>query len=143
MKIVWQIDTEDITRVTTFYEQHCDNAFVATRIATNLRENKPAISKDILWERMVGCLLTTQQRSGPDSSVTKFLLSRPSPLEYKICNEKADLGEFARKVLSEFGGLLYYNNISKFLSANLPFLEDCGWEPTFQHLDEVRSNSSP
>ncbi|NKC16266.1 MAG: hypothetical protein GKR94_29900 [Gammaproteobacteria bacterium] len=143
MRIVWQIDPDDIARVKGFYEEHSDNAFVKTRITTNLRTEKPPISKGDFWDRMVGCLLTTQQRSGPGSSVTKFLLTRPSPLEYKTCVEQDNLGEFARKVLSEFGGLLYYNNISKFLSANLPFLENGGWETTFQHLDEIRSNSSP
>jgi thermostable 8-oxoguanine DNA glycosylase len=143
MKINWQIDPDDIERVNAFYEQHCGNPFVHARIATNLRDEKPPISQSDFWNRMVGCLLTTQQRSGPESPVTKFLLTNPSPLEYELCKQQADLAEFARQVISEFGGLLYYNNISKFLSANLTVLEDSGWEPTFRHLDEVRSNSSP
>ncbi len=143
MKIIWQFDPEDIARVKAFFNEHKDNHFVKTRIATNLAVKKPPISKEVFWDRMVGCLLTTQQRSGPDSAVSRFMLTNPPPLNYKFCIEQNDLAEFARKVLSEFGGLLYYNNISKFLSANLPFLEDGGWEPTFQHVDEVRSNSSP
>lgn len=143
MKLIWQIDPEDIAKVKAFFDEHKDNHFVKTRIATNLAHDKPPISVDAFWDRMVGCLLTTQQRSGPESSVTAFLLARPSPLDYRTCIEQSDVAEFARKVLSDFGGLLYYNNISKFLSANLSLLNDGGWEPTLKYVDEVRLNSSP
>jgi len=143
MQLLWQVDPSDVAKVKAFYEKHCKNAFVQTRIATNLAEDKPVITKELFWDRMVGCLLTTQQRSGPDSAVSRFVLTNPPPLNYRICIEQNNLAEFARKVLSEFGGLLYYNNISKFLSANLPFLENGGWESTIQHLEEVRLNSSP
>lgn len=74
MKIVWQIDSNDVAKVREFYQEHCDNAFVQTRIATNLAAEKPAITREVFWERMVGCVLTTQQRSGPDSAVSRFLL---------------------------------------------------------------------
>ena len=99
MKINWQIDPDDIERVNAFYEQHCCNPFVKARIETNLRDEKPPISQSDFWDRMVGCLLTTQQRSGPESPVTKFLLTNPSPLEYELCKQQANLVEFARKVI--------------------------------------------
>ena len=143
MKIIWQIDSEDIAKVKAFFDEHKSNHFVKTRIATNLADNKSPISEDVFWDRMVGCLLTTQQRSGPESSVTKFLLTKPSPLDYKICTDQEELAEFARKVLSDFGGLRRSTTIGKELATNLSFLNDGGREPTFQHLDEVRLNSSP
>jgi hypothetical protein len=79
MKIVWKIDLDDIAKVKAFFDEHKDNHFVKTRIATNLAVDKSPISKDVFWDRLVGCLLTTQQRSGPDSSVTKFLLTTSHP----------------------------------------------------------------
>ncbi|MGB3052711.1 MAG: hypothetical protein WBB42_17045, partial [Polyangiales bacterium] len=95
------------------------------------------------WDRIVGCLLTTQQRSGPGSPVTKFLLMKPSPLVYSICAKQDDLAEFTRAVLTNFGGLRRSNIIGKELAANMSFLRDGGWEPTLHHLDDLRTNSSP
>jgi hypothetical protein len=60
MKIIWQIDPDDIAKVKVFFDQHRDTPFVKKRIETNLRDDKPPITKPMFWERMVGCLLTTQ-----------------------------------------------------------------------------------
>lgn len=143
MKIFWQFDPEDIARVKSFFNEHKDNHFVKARLAKNLAGNKPSISKDEFWERMVGCLLTTQQRSGPGSPVTKFLLTEPCPLEFSTCAEQSDLAGFARSVLSDFGGLRRSSTIGNELSANMKLLRDGGWERTLQHLDEVRTRPSP
>lgn len=143
MKLVWQFDPEDIARVKAFFNEHKNNHFVKARIATNLAADKPPIGKDIFWDRMVGCLLTTQQRSGPGSSVTKFLLTKPSPLDYVTCIEQNDLAEFARQTISGFGGLRRSTTIGKELAANMSFLNGGGWEQTSQHLDAVRLGSSP
>ena len=143
MRLLWQIDSEDIARVRAFYEKHCDNPFVKSRISTNLRADKPPISKGEFWDRMVGCLLTTQQRSGPGSAVTKFLLTKPSPLNYSMYDEQDELAEFTRAVLTNFGGLRRSTTIGKELAVNMSFLRDGGWEPTLQHLDDLRTTSSP
>ena len=66
MRIVWHVDPEDVEKVRAFYEQHRRTPFVKKRIRDNLRDDKPPIAKEVFWERMVGCLLTTQQRSGPE-----------------------------------------------------------------------------
>lgn len=143
MRLLWEFDPEDIARVRAFYEEHCDNPFVKARIATNLRADKPPISKDEFWDRMAGCLLTTQQRSGPRSPVTMFLLTKPFPLNYSSCAKQDDLAEFARTVLTDFGGLRRSTIIGKELAENISFLRDGGWEPTLGHLDDLRANSSP
>ena len=142
MKIIWQIDPEDIAKVKAFYDKHSENAFVQSRIAINLADDKPAITREVFWDRMVGCLLTTQQRSGPDSPVSRFILTNPSPLSYALCIEQHDLAEFSRATISGFGGLRRSTTIGKELAANLSFLNNGGWEPTLQHLDQVRLNPS-
>ncbi len=143
MKIIWKVDSVDIARVQAFLDHHKANHFVMARISTNLAADKPPISKDVFWERMVGCLLTTQQRSGPDSSVTKFLLTRPFPLNYTTCTGRNDLAKFALHTISGFGGLRRSTIIGKELATNMSFLnEEGGWEQTWQHVDAVRLNSS-
>ena len=99
MKIIWQIDPEDIAKVKEFFNQHKDSALVTTRIATNLKDDKPPVTKGTFWQIMISCLLTTQQRSGPDSAVNRFTLTRPFPLLRELCREQVDLDSFVTKVL--------------------------------------------
>lgn len=142
MKITWRIEPEDVAAVREFFEHHRESPFVRMRIRVNLAENKPPISKDLFWERMVGCLLTTQQRSDPNSPVSRFL-TRPFPLDYQTSLKQPDLAEFTRLTMSRFGGLRRSNIIGKELAANLSLLEDGGWEITFQHLNALRAEATP
>ena len=143
MKIIWQIDPEDVTKVQSFFSEHRNSAFVTMRIKNNLRESKLPISKEAFWERMIGCLLTSQQRSGPDSPVTRFVCTSPSPLEYKSCNGRSDLENFARQVLSNFGGLRFSTTIGERLASNMELLNTGGWGEVSQHLDRVRQHPNP
>jgi len=143
MNIHWQINPEDITKVRSFLDQHRDTPFVKMRIARNLRDEKPPVTKADFWRVMVGCLITTQQRSGPDTPVSQFLLAEPFPLTFEICAQQEDVAPFATKVLTGFGGLRRANTIGNELAANLSYLESGGWEPTFEQLENVRLNSKP
>ena len=71
MKIIWQIDLGGIAKVKTFFDRYQHTPFVKKRITTNLADDKPSITKPVFWKRMVGCLLTTQQRSGPNTADSK------------------------------------------------------------------------
>ena len=102
MKIIWQIDPEDVAQVKGFLYRQRENAYVRKRIETNLRPEKPPVTKEKFWYTMVGCLLTTQQRSGPDSPVSRFLWE-PFRLRYDVCATQADLASFVRNALTEFG----------------------------------------
>lgn len=138
MKIVWQIDPEDIAKVKEFFDRHKDNAFVKMRIATNMKDAKPAVTKELFWEVMISCLLTTQQRSGPGSSVTRFISTSPYPLRFDLCLGQADLDSFVTKVLSEFGGLRRSTTIGREAKVNLAYLEGGGWHDTAEVLEKVR-----
>ena len=141
MKIVWQVDSEDIATVKAFYDKHYSNPFVQRRIARNLADDKPSITKQVFWCCMVRCLLTTQQRSGPDAPVARFVETNPPLLSYRICDKQDDLAEFTRSIISR-AGLRRSTTIGQELVANLRFIKNGGWKPTKQHLDKVRLNSS-
>jgi hypothetical protein len=132
-----------VAKVTAFIEQHQGSPFVKDRIASNLRENKPPVTMEYFWHVMVGCVLTTQQRSGPESSVVRFLQVKPFPLEYAVCLQQKDLADYTQASLASFGGLRRAVTIGKEVAANLQFLEEGGWDQTFEHLDCVRVNSQP
>lgn len=143
MKIMWQIDPEDIDKVKVFFDRHKDNAFVRMRIATNLKDDKLPVTKEGFWEVMISCLLTTQQRSGPDSSVTRFISTSPFLLRHEVCLGNSDLDSFVTKVLSEFGGLRRSTTIGREAKANLIYLESGGWLATSEVLEKVRFHPNP
>ena len=143
MRIEWIIELKDIAKVSGFFDKHKDNAFVKMRIATNLKDDKQPVSKEFFWEVMISCLLTTQQRSGPASAVTRFIVSTPFPLKYDLCLAQANVDTFVTKVLSEFGGLRRSTIIGRDAKANLSYMEDGGWQSTADVLEMVRLDSSP
>lgn len=143
MKIIWQIDAEDVAKVRTFFDRHQHNPLVKDRIASNLREHKPPVSKEEFWYVMVGCLLTTQQRSGPSSSVARFLRVTPFPLSYAVCVQQSEIDAYTKKTLTSFGGLRRSTTIGDEVAANLYFLEHDGWSQTLKYLDCVRVKSLP
>jgi Segregation and condensation complex subunit ScpB len=59
--------------------------------------------REDFWQQMVACPLTTQQRSGPTSAVTRFIRTLPFPLAYKTCAAHADVEGFAKATLTKFG----------------------------------------
>jgi N-glycosylase/DNA lyase len=80
MEFEWVIHKQDIDRLTDFVNAQKGNSFVKNRVRRNLSDDIPQFSKDEFWKWMVACLLTTQQRSGPNSSITRFLMTSPFPL---------------------------------------------------------------
>jgi len=105
MKLLWQIEDGDIQKVKSFYDAQKNNAFVFNRIERNLKKVLPPFSKDLFWEAMISCLLTTQQRSGPDGSVTKFISTKPFPLNYAKCQAASDLPKMVEESITALGGL--------------------------------------
>lgn len=143
MRISWEIGAEDIAKVMELFDRQKDNEFVKFRIATNLKEDKLPVTMELFWWRMLSCLLTTQQRSGPGSSVTRFVSTSPFALRLDLCQAQAALDTFVTKVLSDFGGLRRSSKIGQEAKANLAYLENGGWRDTIEVLERIKSHSCP
>jgi hypothetical protein len=142
MKHTWIIEPNDIKKVKAFLSLHRDDHFVRERIEWNLRDDKVPIRKADFWYWLVACLLTTQQRSGPTSAVTRFIRKEPFPLAYKKCLAQTNVEEFAKKTLTVFGGLRRTKTIAGELAKNLALLEEGLWQRTQAELDTLRANQS-
>jgi hypothetical protein len=92
---------------------------------------------------MVGCLLTTQQRSGPNTPVSRFMLRRPFPLSYEVCQKPKDLALFSRGVLRDFGAPRMSTKISTEIAAHMEYLQAGGWKKISNQLEKVRLNPTP
>lgn len=143
MKIHWQIEPDDVRKVLKFFELYRKDPLVIKRTDKNLSNERPLPTKEVFWHRMVSCLLTTQQRSGPTSPITRFIESEPFPLRLSVCSQQIDLAQYAQKVISDFGAIRRANKIADEISANLTYLRNGGWDETFGKLRMLQTHTSP
>lgn len=142
MKLIWQIEDDDILKVKSFFEANKDSAFVSNRIERNIKKAIPQFSNDIFWEAMISCLLTTQQRSGPNSAITKFTCTKPFPLNYSACKTSADPKAFAESILTNFGGIRRAKTIGEEIEINLNWLENGGWGTINEMVKQLSGNQT-
>lgn len=141
MKIDWKIENEDIQLIKEFVDSRMNVPFVKDRIARNVDGPTPDFNRDEFWKCMVICLLSTQQRSGPKSFVTRFSFIEPFPLSLRICREQANLNEFVEHIITDFGGLRRARTIGAQVASNLEWLDEIGWpeiENSANELEDCR-----
>ncbi len=134
MKINWIIEEKDIRHIKEFVDSQSGKSFVKKRIAKNVNGPIPDFNRDIFWNTMISCLLTTQQRSGPESFVTKFININPFPLNLNKCAEQTNLKKFVEDTITSFGGLRRAKTIGDEAFHNFEWLKNGGWQ-------EIESNA--
>jgi hypothetical protein len=100
---------------------------VVRRIRRNIEGDRPRITKSDVWFVLLNCLLTTQQRSGPNAPITKFFRRKPFPLRHARCSATTDLPALVRDELRDAGGIRRYNMIGQQAADNAEWLEAGGW----------------
>src|SRR5690242_1169476 len=105
MKFSWTIERKDINRLKDFIDAQSKSFFVEVRSCRNLSNAPRHVSHDEFWMSLITCLLTTQQRSGPDSPISRFVRQSPFPLTYAHCKGAPDLHPYAQKAFESFGGI--------------------------------------
>ena len=143
MKLNWEIEEHDIQKVVSFYNKWANDPFVKLRKKRNLYHPRPTITKEYTWMALVGCLLTTQQRSGPGSAVKRILDTTPFPLNYSECIGKSDIETFARDVLTAFGGIRRPPTISQQVASNCRILEQGLWEQLLRSTEQLNIGDNP
>ena len=136
MKILWEISIEDIQKIKTFVKLHKNNNFVQARIKRNLAKTKPRITKAVFWRNLISCLVTTQQRSGPNSLVNVFLNSEFFLLDYWLCKSKPRIEFSAERILAKYR-LRRSNVLAKEIKENLIYFES-HWKEISGKLEELR-----
>ncbi len=127
MKIEWNIEEKDITNVINFMKLH-ENAFVQRRISKNVNKKNIIIDQDSMLKSMIMCLLTSQQRSGPNSSVNIFLCQKPFPLTIENIKANNNPENFVKQVLKQNGLNRYINKIAFSFGINFKHLESTDWK---------------
>ena len=138
MDLVWKISAKEVKKVRAFMEEHSEDALVSRRLDRNGTTMGPRVSKARFWKAVLYCMLTSQQKSGPDSPVNKFIRHRPFPLRYSVCCRQKDVGKFCKRTFGAWGGIRFTDNISKWLAENILVLETGMWIPIREALNELR-----
>jgi hypothetical protein len=142
MKLLWHIEEVDIQKVKSFYNSKKDSVFVINRIHRNIDKNLPVFSKELFWEAMISCLITTQQRSGPRSYVTKFISTKPFPLNYPKFRNCNNIHTLVEEIITQFGGLRRGKTIGYEVESNFDWLEKGGWKVINMIVSDLDTNHS-
>ncbi|MDR3665831.1 MAG: hypothetical protein P4L35_03200 [Ignavibacteriaceae bacterium] len=143
MNLTWEIDEKDIKKVRDFYSEWSEDPFVSNRVMRNINNPRPIITKEKIWMALVGCLLTTQQRSGPGSAIRQILDTNPFPLNYQKCSHQNDLNKFAQKIISSFRGIRRSITIAQQISNNFKKLENGLWTQMLSFTKEINKSDDP
>lgn len=140
MDIRWQFSKRDIREVQELVRFHRKDFFVSHRIARNLRGNRPGLTPSRCWHALLMCLLTTQQRSGPDSPIQRVLTSRPFVLKLGIVKKKRNPSRFLAKTLRSYGGIRRVDTIGVQAAENLPWFSGSEWRELKRQLISLNSS---
>lgn len=127
MRIEWHIDPEDARCIRDLVRLQGERSFVRNRIRKNVNGPVPEFTRDRFWHGMMACLLTTQQRSGPGSAVTRFISTTPFLLRLSACSAQNDVASFVAEIITQFGRLRRANKIGAAAHENLAWLRRGGW----------------
>lgn len=126
MNINWNITQTDIYKVRKVIADN-DNAFLKSRHLRNVEKLNVVIDKDKIIKTMIMCLLTSQQRSGPNSIVGQFLRRDPFPITNEVLNGHNNLEQFIKTTLQQYGLTRYVNRISNFFASNYRIILNNNW----------------
>jgi len=126
MNISWNISEQDIQKVKGILNEN-NNPFFKNRRERNVEQKNIVINKDTVIKTMIMCLLTSQQRSGPNSVVGQFLKLEPFPITYKTISKTENIEDLIKQTLRKNGLTRYINRISKFFTTNINKIQNDNW----------------
>lgn len=127
MKLHITFSRNDVRRVRDVVARMSDHPFVAERRRQNVDRQGIDLSDQTIWERQVGCLLTTRQKSGEGSAVQRFIRSKSPLLSLVRCEAARDVATLAQSELSASGGIRRTTVIPRHIAHNFRWLNAGGW----------------
>ncbi|MES3017984.1 MAG: hypothetical protein V4721_09405 [Bacteroidota bacterium] len=140
MNITWNITQTDIINVEKVIADN-ENPFVQARRLRNVARQNIMIDKNKIIKTMIMCLLTSQQRSGPNSIVGQFLRLDPFPITTDTLTMTLNVEEHFKNTLRKNGLTRYVNRISTFFSSNYKTIIETNWK-LMRILEELKNSDS-
>jgi len=136
------ITDSDVAAVRGLVELAKDTESFRDRRALNVAPPPPEFSCERFWHVLLGCLLTTQQRSTKGSSVDRFLDPKTFPLALDACKSEESVRRLVSDAITNFGGIRRGITISSEAAKNWKRLDGGLWkeaEESFNLLKVQRS----
>ena len=140
MNIKWNVSQTDIAKIEKLISDN-QNAFLETRRLRNVEKENSDFDKNSIVKTMIMCLLTSQQRSGPNSVVGQFLRSEPFPITIEKLAITEDVENFIKRILQQARLTRYVNRISSYFCQNYKKIIADNWS-LINELNELRSTDS-
>lgn len=122
MHLNWQFDPDTMHKWSVLVHTQIHTPEVQERIRRT--EQPDALSKNSVWRTFIICHITSQQRSGPGSPVSRLIESHGPIFDYDLCLAQADRVQFMAAQLSS---LRRFNIIAGQLNQTIDSLEQAGW----------------
>jgi len=122
-QVNWEFSEAETSNVRGIVDEQGNNPFVKKRRAQNVVEAEISITADQFWNAHLAALLTSQQRSGPESHVSQFLKEEIYSVGLDQCRDVENIDEYVSEILEEHGGIRYYNNIGEACERNFERLD--------------------
>lgn len=136
-RVDWSFTKAEIETVQCIVTDHKEDPFVQSRRLKNVEPSEVTISAEGFWKAHLTALLTSQQRSGPDSHVFEFVKSEIEDLCLEQCRETNDVSQFVSKKLEEHGGIRFHNNIGEACEKNLRRLDSGRWDSLWKEFGDL------
>lgn len=136
-QVEWEFSEEEINRILDLITDQADDPFVQKRREQNVVEAEIEITAEQFWDAHLAALLTSQQRSGPNSYVSRFLKNEIYILSLDRCRDVDDVSNYVSETLETYGGIRYYNNIGDACETNLERLDAGGWDELWSELGKL------
>ena len=142
MRAVWIISRSDLNRWRHLVETSKRNELVLRRKRLNIQRKGIVLSRQAIWRVLVGCQVTTQQRSGPNSTVSRFLKSRSPALRYGVCRDAPSLQVLIEEECKT-AGLRRGPTVAVNLASILAALEAGEWKVLRRQLGTLEHHTTP
>ncbi|MCF7946639.1 MAG: hypothetical protein K9K80_01745 [Spirochaetia bacterium] len=80
-----------------------ENPFLSKRRERNVYRQNIVINEDVIIKTMIACLLTSQQRSGPNTVVRRYLRKEPFPIHFESISNAANIEDYIKQELYKNG----------------------------------------
>lgn len=118
----------DVASVRNLIEAKKNTNFFRERRARNVAPPAPQFSREAFWHAMIGCLLTTQQRSTRGTPVQRFLDLESFSLPLDACAKQASIEQFVLERINNHGAIRRGNTIAREASKNWKRLNEGRWK---------------
>jgi hypothetical protein len=138
MEFEWRIAAQHLNLYRAFIAAYAEHEFVQVRKARNIEHVGVSISKQIFWRTLVGCMLTTQQKSGKGSHVSNFFEEGHEIFDVQHCLKSTNLAKEAQRAIAKHH-LRFGERIGGQLEQAAKCLADGGWRKVSQELKSIFS----